>query len=213
MFEGRGFCGGLFGKSPPHPPKTPQTKGIGTQGRKCEQRASFFCAVAGSFRAPVLQYRFWFVPRSLVDFFEASPYGVFADGGGGVKMHGTRRLRDVLAAQNGYVPRVSAFAAPPPGGAHPRRVALVARRNARNLLPAVFFLPSFFFWAYMGKRKSGSNRVCFLFGGLPTPHPPLPRSPFSHRRRLRLVRYFNFVRSRINGWHIFEICCREHGVW
>ena len=69
-----------------------------------------------------------------------------------------------LAAQNGYVPRVSAFAAPTPVGAHPRRVALVARRNARNLPSAVFFLPSFFFWAYMGKRKSGGGSACFLCG-------------------------------------------------
>ena len=47
--------------------------------------------------------------------------------------------------------------APTPVGAHPRRVALVARRNARNNSTAVFFLPSFFFWAYMGKRKSGGR--------------------------------------------------------
>ena len=54
-----------------------------THGRKCEHSTSFFYAFKGSFRAPVLQYRFWFVPLSLVDFFEASPYGVLANGGGG----------------------------------------------------------------------------------------------------------------------------------
>ncbi|MBQ1262136.1 MAG: hypothetical protein IIY01_04320 [Clostridia bacterium] len=28
-----------------------------------------------------MRWRLWFLPRSLVDFFEASPYGVSADGG------------------------------------------------------------------------------------------------------------------------------------
>ncbi|MBQ5833630.1 MAG: hypothetical protein IIW36_02345, partial [Clostridia bacterium] len=55
----------------------------------------------------------------------------------------SRRRR--FAAQNGYAPRESAFrgtkrmrtvrehaTAPPPGGAHPRRAALVAVRRRRN---------------------------------------------------------------------------------
>ena len=63
------------------PPKNSPKIGIGTLGRKCEQRASFFYAAKGSFRSPLLQYRFQFVPRSLVDFFEASHYGVLANGG------------------------------------------------------------------------------------------------------------------------------------
>ena len=54
-------------------PKTPQTKRIATNGRKCEQRASFFCAVEGSFRSPFVQYRLRSLPRPLMDFFEASP--------------------------------------------------------------------------------------------------------------------------------------------
>ena len=70
---GRVFCGGLFEKSPPHPPKTPQTKGIATLGRKGEHSHSLFRAAKGSFRAPVLQYKFRFVPLPLMDFFEASP--------------------------------------------------------------------------------------------------------------------------------------------
>ena len=74
-----GFCGGLFGKSPPHPPKTPQTKGIATLGRKGEHSHSLFRAVEGSFRVPLLQYRLGFLPRSLMDFFEVSHYGVLAD--------------------------------------------------------------------------------------------------------------------------------------
>ena len=37
--------------------------------------ASFFYAAEGSFRSPSLQYRSWFLPLSLVDFFEASHYG------------------------------------------------------------------------------------------------------------------------------------------
>ena len=49
--------------------------------------------------------------------------------------------------------------APTPVGAGGGRVALLARRNARNSPSAVFFLPSFFFWAYMGKRKSGGGSV------------------------------------------------------
>ncbi len=56
------------------------------------------------------------------------------------------------AAQNGYVPRVSAFAAPPPGGAHPRRVALVALRRARNNL-GVSLLLTFLFAPAVSKRK------------------------------------------------------------
>ena len=28
-----------------------------------------------------VRYRFWFLPLSLIDFFEASPYGVFANSG------------------------------------------------------------------------------------------------------------------------------------
>ena len=28
-----------------------------------------------------MQYRFWSLPLPLIDFFEASPYGVFANGG------------------------------------------------------------------------------------------------------------------------------------
>ena len=151
---GRVFCGGLFEKSPPHPPKTPQTKGIATLGRKGEHSHSLFRAAKGSFRAPVLQYRLWFVPRPLVDFFEASPYGVFANGGGGVKMHGTKRQLDVREH----------FAAPTPVGAGGGRVALLARRNARNSPSAVFYLPSFFFWAYMGKRKSGSRSAEMQYG-------------------------------------------------
>ena len=55
-----------------------------THERKCEHSTSFFYAFKGSFRSPLLQYSLWFVPRPLVDFFEASPYGVLADGGGGI---------------------------------------------------------------------------------------------------------------------------------
>ena len=45
------------------------------------------------------------------------------------------------------------FAAPPPGGAHPRRVALVARRNARNRSSAVSLLLTFLFAPAVSKRK------------------------------------------------------------
>ncbi|MBQ5612150.1 MAG: hypothetical protein IIU88_00400, partial [Clostridia bacterium] len=76
-----GFVGEFF-KKVPHAPKNSPTKGIATLGRKCEQRASFFYAFKGSFRAPLLQYRLGFLPLSLMDFFEASPYGVLANGGG-----------------------------------------------------------------------------------------------------------------------------------
>ena len=145
---------GDFWKSPLELPQNSPTKRIATHGRKCEQRASFFYAFKGSFRAPLLQYRLQFLPLSLVDFFEASPYGVLADGGEGVKEHSARRLCDVREH----------FAAPPPGGAGGGRVALLARRNARNSPPAVFFLPSFFFWAYMGKRKSGGRSVETQYG-------------------------------------------------
>ena len=136
------FCGGLFEKSPLRPPKTPQTKGIATHGRKCEQRASFFCAEKGSFRSPFVRCRFWFVPRSLVDFFEASPYGVLANGGGGVKMQGTRRLRDVREH----------FAAPTPVGAGGGRGALLAVSRRRNNL-GVSLLLTFLFAPAVSKRK------------------------------------------------------------
>ena len=54
---------------------------MATHGRKCEQRTSFFYAAKGSFRSSLLQYRLGFLPLPLVDFFEASPYGVFANRG------------------------------------------------------------------------------------------------------------------------------------
>ena len=73
---------GTFWKKSPTPPKNSPKKGIGTHRRKCEQRASFFCAFKGSFRVPLLQYRLRFLPLSLIDFFEASPYGVLANSGG-----------------------------------------------------------------------------------------------------------------------------------
>ena len=66
---------GDFLKKVPHTPKNSPKKDICTHGRKCEHSTSFFYAFKGSFRSPLLQYRLWFVPRSLVDFFEASPYG------------------------------------------------------------------------------------------------------------------------------------------
>ena len=83
-----GLFEGTFEKVPSSSPKTPQTKGIATHGRKSEHSASLFCAAKGSFRAPLLQYRLGFLPRPLVDFFEASPYGVLANGGGGVILWG-----------------------------------------------------------------------------------------------------------------------------
>ena len=58
-----------------------------------------------------------------------------------------------LAAQNGYVPRVSAFAAPTPVGAHPRRVALVARRNARNSPLGRFLFAKLFLLGLHGQKK------------------------------------------------------------
>ncbi len=66
----------------------------------------------------------------------------------------TKRQRDVRQH----------FVAPTPVGAHPRRVALVALRRARNRSTAVFFLPSFFFWAYMGKRKRGGRSAETQYG-------------------------------------------------
>ena len=77
-----GFLWGTFWKKSPTPPKNSPKKNIATHGRKCEQRASFFCTEKGSFRVPLLQYRFWFVPLPLIDFFEASPYGVLVNSGG-----------------------------------------------------------------------------------------------------------------------------------
>ena len=90
---------GTFEKVPSSSPKTPQTKGIATHGRKCEHSASFFRAAKGSFRAPVLQYRFWSLPRSLIDFFEASPYGVFANSGGGVILWGAVFLGGAICSR------------------------------------------------------------------------------------------------------------------
>ena len=81
VFVGDAFFAGDFLKKVPHtPPKLPKN-GIGTHGRKGEQRAAFFCAEKGSFRSPILQYKLGFLPLSLIDFFEASPYGVLADRG------------------------------------------------------------------------------------------------------------------------------------
>ena len=72
----RGVFVGDFLKKVPHTPQKLPKQDIATHERKCGHSASFFYAFKGSFRAPVLQYRFWFVPLPLVDFFEASPYGV-----------------------------------------------------------------------------------------------------------------------------------------
>ena len=41
------------------------------------------------------------------------------------------------------------------GGASQGRVALVARRNERNLLNGAFLFGNFFFCAFLVKRKSG----------------------------------------------------------
>ena len=84
--RGRVFCGarvirGDFWKSPLELPQNSPTKRIATHGRKGEQRAAFFYAFKGSFRSPFVQYRLRFLPLPLVDFFEASPYGVFANRG------------------------------------------------------------------------------------------------------------------------------------
>ena len=70
---------GNFLKKSPTPPKNSPKKGIDTLGRKGEHSTSFFYAAKGSFRSTLLQYRLRFLPLSLMDFFEASPYGVLAD--------------------------------------------------------------------------------------------------------------------------------------
>ena len=79
---------------------------MATLGRKGEQRASFLRAEEGSFRSTFMRYRFWSLPLSLIDFFEASPYGLLADSGGGIKcvaQSGYATCESALAAQNGYV--------------------------------------------------------------------------------------------------------------
>ena len=124
----RGFCGGLFEKSPPHPPKTPQTKGIATLGRKGEHGASFFYAAKGSFRVPLLQYRLWFVPLPPVDFFEASPYGVLADGGGGVITH------EVHITSEGHITRAAHITSE---GHITHEVHITRRRRTLSLLYSV----------------------------------------------------------------------------
>jgi len=43
------------------------------------------------------------------------------------------------------------------------RGALLARRNGRNKPSALFFLPSFFFCAFFGKRKSGIEILKYTY--------------------------------------------------
>ena len=80
--EWESFFVGYFFQKVPHAPKNSPKKDICALGRKCEHRASFFSTVEGSFRSPFVRRRLWSLPLSLVDFFEASPYGVLANSGG-----------------------------------------------------------------------------------------------------------------------------------
>ena len=148
-------------KTPRAPPKLPKN-GIGTLGRKSEHSTSLFCAAKGSFRVPFVQYRFWSLPRSLMDFFEASPYGVLANGGGGVKTHGTRRLRDVRERARRTkrlrtAPRLGK--APPPGGAGGGRGALLAVRRRRNNSRPFSFCQAFSFGPTWAKEKAEVGEV------------------------------------------------------
>ena len=63
LFEGTfekdaGFCGGLFEKGPPHPPKTPQQKGLLPMEGRANNVLPFFVLSRGSFRSAFVRYRF-----------------------------------------------------------------------------------------------------------------------------------------------------------
>ena len=80
----------------------------------------FFCVAKGSFRAPVLQYRLRFLPLSLIDFFEASPYGVLANGGG---------FRKALFARGRFLRFGRAVRRSPPFFSFPTEFFILRKKN------------------------------------------------------------------------------------
>ena len=158
---------GDFWKSPLELPQNSPKKDICTLGRKCEQRASFFYAAKGSFRSAFVQCRFWFLPLPLIDFFEASPYGKRANGGGGVKMHGTRRHLAV-----GLSPSEVQYAAALCGEcANARYVAVLCfgRAHARGNTPIV--------------RRARSRASVVLL-------PSREKSPNCRKKYLNLLKFY-----------------------
>ena len=149
------FLWGTFWKKSPTPPKNSPKKGIATLGRKCEQRASFFYAFKGSFRSTFMRCRLWFVPLSLVDFFEASPYGVFANCEEKQNvLHKAATRRALARPKHKTATYCTSLGekAPTPVGAGGGRGALLAVRRRRNNL-GVSLLLTFLFAPAVSKRK------------------------------------------------------------
>ena len=149
---GAGYSRGLLKKTPRAPPKLPKQKGLLPSEGRANIALPCFVGYRGVFRAPVLQYRLWFVPLSLIDFFEASPYGVFADGGGEVKMHGTRWQRDARE-------RVCS----PTARWRPSKARSLGRASQRaKLSPRPFsFCQAFSFGPTWAKEKAGVTGFAF----------------------------------------------------
>ena len=99
--------------------------------------------------------------------------------------------------------------APPPGGAHPRRVALVALRRARNNL-GVSLLLTFLFAPAVSKRKvamGAERRRGYCFIRRTKSKPSYSRFFFCPCRPKR-----KSLAKRKRPWECFAVCGRRGGL-
>ena len=155
IFVGVGCSRGLLKKSPRAPPKLPNKKDC-YPWKEVRTTCFLFSCGGGEFSFAVCAVQILVcapIARGLLRSLALRGVGERWGRSKNARHKAATHRASARPPHNGRVAsRESAFAAPPPGGAHPRRVALVARRNARNNL-GVSLLVTFLFAPAVSKRK------------------------------------------------------------